>query len=528
MLLAVGLLALSGAVVSGPAPGPAAPAPPESAAAVAPEEPLPEIGDLLRRTLRSQKASERRLDSYTFDQSEETLTYRSDGSLKETTRRLFYVLSGPEPDSGSRELAEVDGRPATPDEIRKAAEHDRKDRKRRLEARAAAKVSEPARVGGDDDDPEIGSRRLSDLMRRLAIRVTGKEELDGRAAWAVEFSPQPGAPENGLSDRSHPLRLYYLGPMFRYERMQHGRYRQFSQIGLELIGADTPLADAEVLAAMHEFFLRLGFSDLVIHLNNLGDPEDRLRYQEAIRTALAPRRAELCSDCQRRLDENPLRILDCKVPSCQVVAADVPAVDDVAGEASRRHVAQVEAHLGRLGIPYVRNHRLVRGLDYYLRTVFEVISPKLGANTVLCGGGRYDRLIADLGGPAIPGVGFAIGEDRLIEVLPARFREAVLSQPKLYLVPIGEAAQERVLELARDWVREGVPVEIEVSGRSLKAALKRADREGFRVVAMLGDDELRAGLVSVRDLTAGSQSTLQFAALPPWWRELIGRSAGDR
>jgi histidyl-tRNA synthetase len=333
--------------------------------------------------------------------------------------------------------------------------------------------------------------------------------------------------ENGLSDRSHPLRLYYLGPMFRYERMQHGRYRQFSQIGLELIGADTPLADAEVLAAMHEFFLRLGFSDLVIHLNNLGDPEDRLRYQEAIRTALAPRRAELCSDCQRRLDENPLRILDCKVPSCQVVAADVPAVDDVAGEASRRHVAQVEAHLGRLGIPYVRNHRLVRGLDYYLRTVFEVISPKLGANTVLCGGGRYDRLIADLGGPAIPGVGFAIGEDRLIEVLPASFREAVLSQPRLYLVPIGDAAQERVLELARDWVREGVPVEIEVSGRSLKAALKRADREGFRVVAMLGDDELRGGLVSVRDLTAGSQSTLQFAALPPWWRELVGRSAAS-
>ncbi len=334
--------------------------------------------------------------------------------------------------------------------------------------------------------------------------------------------------ENGLSDRSHPLRLYYLWPMFRYERMQHGRFRQFSQIGLELIGADTPLADAEVLAAMHEFFLRLGFTDLVIHLNNLGDPEDRLRYQEAIRAALAPRRAELCSDCQRRLDENPLRILDCKVPSCQAVAADVPAVDDVAGEASRRHVAQVEAHLGRLGIPHVRNHRLVRGLDYYLRTVFEVISPKLGANTVLCGGGRYDRLIADLGGPAIPGVGFAIGEDRLIEVLPASFRNAVLSQPKLYLVPIGEAAQERVLEIARDWVREGVPVEVEVSGRSLKAALKRADREGFRVVAMLGDDELRAGLVSVRDLTAASQSTLQFTALPQWWRELIGRSAGDR
>lgn len=332
--------------------------------------------------------------------------------------------------------------------------------------------------------------------------------------------------ENGLSDRTHPLRLYYLGPMFRYERAQHGRYRQFSQIGLEVIGADTPLADAEVLAAMHEFFLRLGFDDLVIYLNNLGDPEDRVRYQEALRTALAPRRSELCSDCQRRLDENPLRILDCKVPSCQAVAAKAPAMDDVAGEASRQHVLQVEEQLARLGIPFVRNPRLVRGLDYYLRTVFEVISPKLGENTVLCGGGRYDRLIADLGGPAIPGVGFAIGEDRLIKVLPAAFREAVLAKSRLYLVPLGAAAQGQVLELARSWVREGVPVEVEVSGRSLKAALKRADREGFRAVAMLGEDELRAGSVSVRELTAGSQISVPVAALPGWWHKLIAGPVG--
>lgn len=326
--------------------------------------------------------------------------------------------------------------------------------------------------------------------------------------------------ENGLGDRSHPLRLYYLGPMFRYERMQHGRYRQFSQIGLEIVGADTPLVDAELLVAMHEFFVRLGFHDLVIHLNNLGDPEDRIRYQDAIRAALAPRRSELCQDCQRRLDENPLRILDCKVPSCQSVAAGVPAMDDVAGEPSRRHVAQVEAHLTRLGVPFMRNHRLVRGLDYYLRTVFEVVSPELGANTVLCGGGRYDRLIADLGGPAIPGVGFAIGEDRLVEVLPAAFREAVLARPRLYVVPLGTAAQERVLELAVAWIRDGVPVEVEVAGRSLKAALKRADREGFRMVAMVGEDELRAGTVSVRDLAAGSQSSLELAAVPQWWRSL--------
>jgi histidyl-tRNA synthetase len=326
--------------------------------------------------------------------------------------------------------------------------------------------------------------------------------------------------ENRLGDRSQPLRLFYLGPMFRYERMQHGRYRQFSQIGLEIIGADTPLADAELLAAMHEFFVRLGFTDLQIHLNNLGDPEDRARYQEGIRVALTPRRAELCSDCQRRLEENPLRILDCKVPACQVIAADAPGVDDVAGDPSRQHVAGVEAHLQALGIPYVRNRRLVRGLDYYLRTVFEVVSPQLGTNAVLCGGGRYDRLIADLGGPAVPGVGFAIGEDRLVEVLPARFKDAVLARAALYLVPMGAAAENRALELARGWIRGGVPVELEITGRSLKAALKRADRDGFRAVAMLGDDELKAKTVTVRDLAAGNQSAVPFADLPAWWQAL--------
>ncbi|HVN75653.1 MAG TPA: histidine--tRNA ligase [Thermoanaerobaculaceae bacterium] len=326
--------------------------------------------------------------------------------------------------------------------------------------------------------------------------------------------------ENRMGDRSQPLRLFYLGPMFRYERMQHGRYRQFSQIGLEIIGAETPLADAELLAAMHEFFSRLGFTDLQIRLNNLGDPEDRTRYQDAIRTALEPHRAELCSDCQRRLDENPLRILDCKVPTCQAVAADVPAMDDVAGDASRQHVGQVETHLQALGIPYVRDRRLVRGLDYYLRTVFEVVSPQLGASTVLCGGGRYDRLIADLGGPIVPGVGFAIGEDRLVEVLPAAFRDAVLARPALYLVPLGVAAEERALGLARDWVRAGIPVEIEITRRSLKAALKRADRDGFRAVAMLGDDELRAGTVTVRDLAAGSQTAVGAGDVPAWWRAL--------
>jgi histidyl-tRNA synthetase len=333
--------------------------------------------------------------------------------------------------------------------------------------------------------------------------------------------------ENRMHDRSHPLRLYYIGPMFRYERMQRGRYRQFAQIGLETLGADTPLADAEVLLALHELLSRLGFTDTVVHVNNLGDPPDRPRYQELVRSTLDPRRDELCADCRRRLDDNPLRVLDCKVESCQAIAAVVPPLDAVASEESRAHVRAVEGHLELLGVPHERNERLVRGLDYYLRTVFEVVSPVLGANTVLCGGGRYDRLISDLGGPAMPGVGFAIGEDRLIDVLPETFRRQTLAQARLYVVPLGDGARERCLVLARDWLRAGVPVEVEVSGRTLRAALKRADRDALPAVAILGDDELAAGVVAVRDLGRGLQETLPPPAVPAWWRRLSAGEPGD-
>ena len=332
--------------------------------------------------------------------------------------------------------------------------------------------------------------------------------------------------ENRLQDRPHPLRLYYVGPMFRYERMQRGRYRQFAQIGLEILGAASPLADAELLLTLHEFFGRLGFDDLVIHLNNLGDPEDRPRYAAMIRERLEPHRGELCGDCQRRLDDNPLRILDCKVPRCGELAAALPGLDEVAGEASRQHVAFVEEQLSALGIPFVRNPRLVRGLDYYVRTVFEVVSPQLGTGTVLCGGGRYDRLISDLGGSSLPGLGFAIGEDRLVDVLPEAFRVRVLAQPSVLLVPLGDAAQRRALAVAREWVRAGVRLEVEASGRSLKAALRKADRDGVRIVAILGEEELAAGQTTVRDLARGEQHQMPPGAFPGWFSALLRSDAG--
>lgn len=324
--------------------------------------------------------------------------------------------------------------------------------------------------------------------------------------------------ENRLDQRPLPQRLYYIGPMFRYERMQRGRYREFRQIGLEIMGAATPLADAELIAVLFEFFAALGFDNLTVHINNLGDPEDRPRYAELLRFSLLTSKEKLCSDCQRRLEENPLRVLDCKVPTCQEITATAPGMDQVASPGSQAHVEAVESYLHQLRIPSRRNPRLVRGLDYYVRTVFEVVSPELGESTVVCGGGRYDRLLADLGGPEIPGVGFAVGEDRLIEILPKAFVAKVTAGERLYLIPLGEASQPFGLQLARKLVRLGVPVELEVGGRSLKAALKRADKLGFAKVAIFGENELANGVVLFKDLHTGEQREMTPEGLVAVWK----------
>ncbi len=330
--------------------------------------------------------------------------------------------------------------------------------------------------------------------------------------------------ENGLGQRPHPLRLFYQGPMFRYEKMQRGRYRQFSQLGVELLGSATPEADAEVLLALQTFLGRLGFDDLVILLNNLGDPEDRERYIHQLKEELAPHRGELCRDCQRRWDENPLRILDCKVERCaQVVAATTPIAETVSGEA-RIHVERVRELLENLGVEVQSAPRLVRGLDYYMRTVFEVVSPALGEHAVICGGGRYDRLISDLGGPAVPGVGFAIGEDRLVEVLPEAFRSRALQIPAVAVLPLGPGTAAAAQRTASALRQAGIRAEVEVTGRSLKAALKWASKIGARAAVILGETELARGAGILRDLERGEQSEVPLEELPPTVTRLLDQT----
>lgn len=355
------------------------------------------------------------------------------------------------------------------------------------------------------EDTDIVNKEMYTFADRKGRSLTLRPE--GTAGVARAFI------ENGLGQRPTPLRLSYKGPMFRYERMQRGRYRQFSQLGIEVLGAAGPRADVEVILALHTFLRELGFDDLVIVLNNLGDPEDRGRFVAAFRAELGDRRSELCEDCRRRWDTNPLRILDCKVPSCRELVAATTPIAEMANHEARHHVDEVESVLRGLGIEVERSPRLVRGLDYYLRTVFEVVSPELGADTVICGGGRYDRLLADLGGPEVPGVGFAIGEDRLVEVVPKSFRRRVLERPCVAVLMLGERATAAGLALTRDLALRSVAAPAEITGRSLKAGLKWAGKIGARAAVILGDDELDAGTAVVRDLVRSDQQTVAHDAV---------------
>jgi histidyl-tRNA synthetase len=376
-------------------------------------------------------------------------------------------------------------------------------------------VAEPTElfVRGVGEGTDIVAKEMYTFNDRKGRSLTLRPE--GTAGVARAYI------ENSLGQWPQPVRLSYLGPMFRYEKMQRGRYRQFAQIGIEILGAATPEADLEVLLALHTFLRALEFEDLIIVLNNLGDPEDRGRFITQLKQELTPHRAQLCGDCQRRWDENPLRILDCKTPRCGEIVANTTAIAEVVSDEARVHVEAVAAGLDRLGITVRRAPRLVRGLDYYLRTVFEVISPELGEDKVICGGGRYDRLISDLGGPQVPGTGFAIGQDRLIEVLPESFCKKVLDRRVVAFIPLATGSGEQALSLARDLLARGVASQTEVTGRSLKSSMKWATKINARAAVILGEDELAAGEATVRDLDRGEQERVPLDSMVNRLTELV-------
>jgi histidyl-tRNA synthetase len=351
--------------------------------------------------------------------------------------------------------------------------------------------------------------------------IVNKEmyEFEDKGGRSVTMRPENTAGvvramvQHKLLATSDPQHFWYIGPMFRYERMQAGRYRQFWQIGAESFGVGTPESDAESLLMLHDFLKELGLKQLSFSINSVGTPESRPAFHAAFRAFFEARQDRFCADCHRRIHENPLRVLDCKVPSCQAALEGHPVITDFLDEGSRRHHDRLKALLARLGIPFEENPRLVRGLDYYTRTAFELLSSDLGAQSALLGGGRYDGLVKQLGGPDVPAFGWALGLDRLASVLEKLHGEAP-SDPPALLVPLGEEAAARALELARDWWAQGCRVQLETRGGALKKALQTANRTGAKLALILGDGELAQGVVAAKHLETGAQETWRLDEVP--------------
>jgi histidyl-tRNA synthetase len=313
-------------------------------------------------------------------------------------------------------------------------------------------------------------------------------------------------------------KLFYIGPQFRRERPQKGRYRQFFQIGAEVIGppsagSESPLRDAEVLEMLASLLDELGITGWTLELNSVGSPADRARYNDTLRAALEPVKAKMCVDCQRRAETNPLRVLDCKVPADQPIIATLPVIADSLDDDSKTHFAAVTAALDAAGVPYTRNHRLVRGLDYYTRTTFEFTHGGLGAQNALLGGGRYDGLSEAIGGPKAPGIGFAMGEDRLVLTLLAQESNQNLTvKADAFIAPLGESLNAPALALARELRRAGLTIELGDGSFRLKKSFEAADKTA-RAIVILGEDELKSGILTVKTFATGVQTKVPRAEL---------------
>jgi histidyl-tRNA synthetase len=324
--------------------------------------------------------------------------------------------------------------------------------------------------------------------------------------------------EHKLGETGQLQKLYYIGPQFRRERPQKGRYRQFSQIGAEVIGpptagSESPLRDAEVLEMLATLLDELGIKSWTLELNSVGSAADRARYNEALRAALVPLAPRMCPDCQRRAVTNPLRVLDCKVAEDQPIIETLPRIADSLDQESEKHFAAVTAALDAAGVPYTRNHRLVRGLDYYTRTTFEFTHGGLGAQNALLGGGRYDGLSEMLGGPRAPGIGFAMGEDRLVLTLLAQQEGgAVAAKADAFIAPLGEGMNSAALSLARELRHQGLWIELGEGSFRLKKSFETADKTARQIV-ILGEDELQSGILTVKTFSTGIQTKVPRAEL---------------
>jgi histidyl-tRNA synthetase len=328
--------------------------------------------------------------------------------------------------------------------------------------------------------------------------------------------------QHSIQAKEPVTKWYYVGPMYRRERPAKGRYRQFYQAGIEVFGDPGPYVDAEIIDMVVGFISSLGIAEVEVLVGSLGGPETRARYREALLAYLDPYRAELCSDCQRRMDVNPLRVLDCKVPHCAQIAAQAPSMLEHLTDDDREHFEGLQETLTLLGTPYRVEGSLVRGLDYYTRTLFEVRGrgEELGAQNALLGGGRYDQMVESLGGPATPAIGFAMGLERLMMAMPNDLSESHID---VFVVAAQPDVRAQATLLARELRDAGLRVESDLRGSSLKSQLRRADKMNARLAVILGQSEVEQGAVQLKDLRAQTQEQVPRSAASERARALLGR-----
>ena len=318
--------------------------------------------------------------------------------------------------------------------------------------------------------------------------------------------------ENGVMNEGFPQKVYYIIPAYRHEKPQAGRYREFHQFGVEMFGASSPYADAEIILLAASVLDGCGLDNVELHVNSIGCPECREKYRQALRAYFEPHKDELCGTCNERLDKNPMRLLDCKSPICREIAKDAPVILDYLCDDCREHFESLKKLLTEYGVKYIVDPKIVRGLDYYTRTVFEFISNDIGAQGTVCGGGRYDGLVSELGGQPTPALGFGMGLERLIltmESAGCEFEPAKTCD--LYIVPMGANAQEKSALLC-DAVRQaGYAAEFDLIGRGLKAQMRYADKIKAKFICVLGDNELETGKAKIKNMRTGEETDTVLA-----------------
>jgi histidyl-tRNA synthetase len=343
---------------------------------------------------------------------------------------------------------------------------------------------------------------------------------------SISLRPESTAPvvrafnEHGLFNQPGLTKLFYIGPQFRRERPQKGRYRQFSQIGVEVLGqSDDPAIEAEVIEMLDTYLRRLGITDAELLINSIGDGNCRPAYVESLKAAIETRLGDLCANCNQRYESNPLRVLDCKEESCQQVLNELPAITDMLCEPCRAHFDSFRTLLDDRGIKYTITPRLVRGLDYYMRTAFEITGSQLGAQNTIVGGGRYDGLSEMLGGRPMKGFGFALGVERMVLSIPDASVNPGAAAPALYIAYIGDEARRHSFALGRRLRDAGVSLVVDLEGRKLKKSLAVANSLGSRFALIIGEDEIKSGAYVLRDMATGEQRNLRETEVIAYLKE---------